>query len=274
MRILMAVSCAEDAQQVITFWSNLSHHTIVTTTLLVVFKPDTQPNQIEIIEDLYQRLNSINESKVEIKVVTGKWVDEIACEANSGDYNLLVLSYRSTKSLLKGFLKHGGIDQIIKKTTCSVILLKDKQHKIKRILLCDSGGGNSKLLSEITAKIAVMLTGGESVTVLHVMSQISAAPGVPGWQLRAEAEAMIDANTMEGGILAQDLARLREFGLEPTPKVRHGLVVDEILKESSTGDYDLIIIGEHPHRGSGHFLLEDLAHEIITKVDRPVVIVR
>jgi len=274
MRILMAVSSADDAEQVVKFWLNLSHQSIVTTTMLVVYKTDSKPDHREIIADLTKRLNSVNGSKVEIKVVTGKWVDEIARETNSGDYNLLVLSYRSIKSLLRGFLKHGGIDQVLKKTTCSVILLKEKQHAIKRILLCDSGGGNSKLLSETTAKIAVMLTGEESVTVLHVMSQISAAPGVPGWQLRAEADAMINADTLEGGILAQDLARLREFGLKPTPKVRHGLVVDEILKESYSGDYDLIIIGEHPHRGSGHFLLEDLAHEIITKVDRPVVIVR
>ena len=54
----------------------------------------------------------------------------------------------------------------------------------------------------------------------------------------------------------------------------HGLVVDEILAEARDGDYDLVVIGTHRGEGWRRILLDDLAHQIIAQVDRPVLIVR
>jgi len=59
-----------------------------------------------------------------------------------------------------------------------------------------------------------------------------------------------------------------------TPKVRHGFVVDEILDEGRTGNYDLVVIGAHQQEHWAGFLLDDLAEQIITKIDRPVLLVR
>jgi nucleotide-binding universal stress UspA family protein len=56
--------------------------------------------------------------------------------------------------------------------------------------------------------------------------------------------------------------------------VRHGLVVEEILAEAQCGDYDLVVIGAHRGEGWRRILLDDLAHEIINYVDRPILVVR
>ena len=64
------------------------------------------------------------------------------------------------------------------------------------------------------------------------------------------------------------------LGVQVTPKVRHGLVLDEILKEASIGDYDLVIIGAHQPQGLPAFLLDDLAQKIVTNIDRPVLIIK
>ena len=45
-------------------------------------------------------------------------------------------------------------------------------------------------MRRFTTRLAEWLGGEEEVTVLHVMSQLSAGPGVRGQQLRAEAEAV------------------------------------------------------------------------------------
>jgi nucleotide-binding universal stress UspA family protein len=119
-----------------------------------------------------------------------------------------------------------------------------------------------------------MLDGEEEITVLHVMSQIIAAPGVPDHQLYADVQELIAEDAPEGRLLAQDLRQLDRQGIHPIAKVRHGLVVDEILAEARAGDYDLVVIGAHRGEGWQRFLLDDLAHKILAQMDRPVLIVR
>jgi nucleotide-binding universal stress UspA family protein len=63
------------------------------------------------------------------------------------------------------------------------------------------------------------------------------------------------------------------MGIHSTPKVRHGFVVDEILAEAHNGDYDLVIIGAH-HKNKQGFLLDDLAHQIISRADQPILVVK
>jgi nucleotide-binding universal stress UspA family protein len=105
------------------------------------------------------------------------------------------------------------------------------------------------------------------------MSQIGAAPGVAGQDLRAEAQELMVAQTPEGEWLANDLQVLQQVEVAATPKVRHGLVVEEILAEASDGRYDLIVIGAHPHEGWQRFLLEDVSAQIVVKADRPILVI-
>ena len=118
-----------------------------------------------------------------------------------------------------------------------------------------------------------ILASAEDVTVLHVMSQISAAPGVSGQDLRAGTQELMNAQTPEGEWLAQGLEGLEQVEIEATPKVRHGLVVDEIIAEARDGRYDLIVIGAHPHEGWQSILLEDVAAQIVRKAKRPVLVI-
>jgi len=106
------------------------------------------------------------------------------------------------------------------------------------------------------------------------MSQIGAGPGVSGTQLRAAAETLMAEQTPEGKLLERDIHILEEVGVHPHPKVRHGLVVDEILAEAKEGDYSLVVIGASPGQGWRRILLDDLAHQIIVKMDRPILVVR
>jgi nucleotide-binding universal stress UspA family protein len=106
------------------------------------------------------------------------------------------------------------------------------------------------------------------------MSQITAGPGASGEQLQADAEELIQNHAPEGQLLERDIQILEQLNLHPRPKVRHGLVVDEILTEARDGDYDLVVIGAHRGEGWRRILLDDLAHQIIGQLDRPVLVVR
>jgi nucleotide-binding universal stress UspA family protein len=106
------------------------------------------------------------------------------------------------------------------------------------------------------------------------MSQMTAQPGIQGRQLRADAEELIAENSPEGKLLQQDIRSLSRSGIQPRPRVRHGLVVDEILAEARAGDYDLVIIGARHANGPQYILLDDLAQRIVSRLDRAVLVVR
>jgi nucleotide-binding universal stress UspA family protein len=103
---------------------------------------------------------------------------------------------------------------------------------------------------------------------------MGAGPGVEGHQLRADAEELIEAQAPEGELLERDIQMLEPLSVQLRPMVRHGLVVDEILAEAQAGDYDLVVIGAHRGEGWRRILLDDLAHQIIIHLDRPVLVVR
>ena len=106
------------------------------------------------------------------------------------------------------------------------------------------------------------------------MSQISAAPSIKGEDLYLTAAQLIAAGTHEGNILESDLDYLERSGVELQAKVRHGLVVDEIVTEARSEDYDLVVIGAHRDEGLPRFLLDDLAHELVLDVNRAILVVR
>jgi nucleotide-binding universal stress UspA family protein len=155
-----------------------------------------------------------------------------------------------------------------------VIIAKGKIGPINRILLCDSGAESASLLNRFTTQLNRLATDEIDLTVLHVMSQITAGPGVPGRQLRAEAEELIAEQAPEGELLAQDIHLLSRHQLYPQAKIRHGFVVEEIVEEARGGDYDLVVIGTNQEEGWRRFLLDDLAQQIIKEVDRPILVIR
>jgi nucleotide-binding universal stress UspA family protein len=212
--------------------------------------------------------------RVQTKVRIGHPAEEIIREAEEGDYDLVIVGERQNHRLVTRFLLGSTTVRVVEHAPCPVIISKGKIGPVRRILLCDSGIEVPSLPKRFVAQLAELIKGQEEVTVLHVMSQISAGPGIRGQQLRADAEELIENQAPEGELLKQDVQLLEGLKLHPHPKVRHGLVVDEIVAEARDGDYDLVVIGAHRGEGWRRILLDDLAHQVIVKLDRPVLIVR
>jgi len=156
---------------------------------------------------------------------------------------------------------------------------------LQRLLLCDSGANSAlatvetgpavpSLLSRFAALPSHLLAQETEIVILHVMSQIGAGPGVLGGQLHSDAEELIRERSPEGELLEVDVHALQRLGIQARAKVRHGLVVDEILAEARCGDYDLVVIGAYRGDGWQRILLDDQAHSIIVQMDRPILVLR
>jgi nucleotide-binding universal stress UspA family protein len=85
---------------------------------------------------------------------------------------------------------------------------------------------------------------------------------------------LVEEHSPEGEILERDIHLLDKPGIHPIPKIRHGLVVDEIIAEARNGDYDLVVVGAHSLGIPQNYLLDNIAHQIIKRINRPILIVR
>lgn len=210
---------------------------------------------------------------IETKVRTGKPVRQIVQEATEGEYGLVILGFREAPSTLKRIFGP-TVDQVVTRAPCPVLIAKEDKGDLNHVLICDSGAEGPSLMNRFIRQMRELVTAGLQVSVLHVMSQMSAGPGVPGWELRANAEELMKAHTPEGELLEQDTHVLETSNIHPRVVLRHGFVVDEIIAEARLGNYGLIAIGAHRREGWQSYLLDDLAHQIIVQADRPVLVLK
>jgi nucleotide-binding universal stress UspA family protein len=274
MRILIATDGSENAEEALNFSVQFVRRSDDKPTILTVVKREADRAQVNIILAWAEEILSKESRNCLTKVRTGHPAEEIICEAEEGAYDLVIVGEGKHRALLTRFHLGSTALRVAENSPASVIIVKGKARPVDRILLCDSGAGRTSLLSRFTLQLAEILEGQEEITVLHVMSQMSAGPGVNGQHLRADAQALIESYAPEGDLLKQDIQALSREGIHTTPKVRHGLVLDEILEESQTGDYDLVVIGAYQSEGWQRLLLEDQARKIMTQLDRPVLVVR
>jgi nucleotide-binding universal stress UspA family protein len=300
MRILMVTNDSSQAKVVLCLGAQIACRAGEPPTVLAVIEHESDL-PLAVANMILARARKLLEPEVpnvRTKVRIGRLAEEIICEAREGSYDLVIVGEKPRRNLLARRLPGLTMERVIKRAPCPVIIVKRQAGPIHRVLLCDSGAGSSwvrlpaghlarlmtgpaaglvtspALPGRFTARLADLLDDEGDITVLHVMSQMGAGPGVRGKHLRADAEELIGEHTPEGGLLEQDMQILERSGIHLHPKVRHGLVVDEILAEAREGDYDLVVIGAQRDEGWRRILLDDLAHKIMDQLDRPLLIVR
>ena len=276
MKILMATGGSPHSEAALGFGSCILHscRSEKAVTVLTVIKRETDYAQANLILTHARQFLATVSQTVQTKVRVGHPAEEIIREAEEGGYELLIVGEREQHKFMTRFLLGSTASRVVEHAPCPVIVAKGQIGTIHRLLLCDSDVDNPSLLNRFIGQLAALIRGDETITILHVMSQIGAGPGVAGAQLRAEADKLMAEHTPEGKLLERDVQILEELGVHPRPKVRHGLVVDEILAEAREGNYNLVVIGANPGQGWRRILLDDLAHQIIVKMDRPILVVR
>jgi len=242
------------------------------TILTVVRHEDERPHG----ESLLKRAERLWQPQLAgpaLKVRVGEAALQIIAESREGPYDVVVIGERVHHRILSRLLSPTS-ERVIAQAPCPVLIAKALTREFKQILVCDSGSDYQPLISRFTSMMPELLTPETDITVLHVMSQMGAAPGVRGWQLRADAESLMRAQTPEGQLLVHDMELLERSAAHSEAKVRHGRVVDEILAEAEGDVYDLVVIGTHRMEGWQRLLLDDIARQIIHHVHRPILVIQ
>jgi nucleotide-binding universal stress UspA family protein len=140
------------------------------------------------------------------------------------------------------------------------------------VLICASGAEHGHLAVWAGASLAC---GAEArATVLHVLDAMPAMyTGLE--QMEETLAEFLQSDTDKARELKWAAQVVRAECEISEVKLRRGIVADEILREGQVGDYDVIVLGS-PRQSGGlvRILMGDVAREVITRAQRPVLVVR
>jgi nucleotide-binding universal stress UspA family protein len=292
MRILLCTDGSAHGQEALCFGALLARASSEAATLLGVVEHATDQAQIEqALEEGKRWLVDAPTPRTKVRI--GHAAEEILDEATPEEYDLVVVGARGRRGITR-FLMGSTSERIARHADVPVLVVRGEHSQVRRILVCT--GGRTPGLDAVAFGGRVAQLAGAEVTVLHVMSQLVAAPMLPEAgvfqampqtpgppspdefqleDLEAPAEELMAHETREGLHLQQALDILAELGVQGQALVRHGLVVDEVSEEACQGDYDLVVVGAHATAGWMRLLLNDVGRQIIgCCLDRPVLVAR
>jgi nucleotide-binding universal stress UspA family protein len=274
MRILMAIGGLPHSEPTVRFGALIAARSGSAPTLLAVVKHarDRADAESELVRAGWLIPPEVGDAVRRVRV--GHPAEEIIREAEEGHYDLVLVGDKQHRGLMTRFLLGSTAQRVVEHAPCPVVIAKGRAVRLHRVLLCDSGAASPPLTVRFAEQLGAMIAPDDEVTVLHVMSQIAAGRGVDEGPLAADADDLIAQHQPEGDLFERDVRQLEHLHVRSRPKVRHGAVVDEILAEAGEGDYDLVVIGAFRGEGWRRVLLDDLAHEIIVRMDRSILVVR
>ncbi len=154
----------------------------------------------------------------------------------------------------------------------SVLIMCDPPEKLRRLLICTGGHPGSIPVEDWGIRLA-RGTGAEA-TILHVVSDApSMYIGLPA--LEEGLEEILSRETPLAQHLKEAVRKADSAGVGVKLSLRHGIVVEEILRACEKEHYDLIVIGSHePGRILDHLAMGRIGPQLLSSVKTSVLIIR
>jgi nucleotide-binding universal stress UspA family protein len=269
MKILLFVADEPVPAAAVSMAGYLTRLTESSLTLLYV--PPPEVNQVAENQVVDQIKHAIPDIDVDVRLYHGRATGRLIEEAKEETYDLVVMAMRQI-SYLRRRLIGSRSRAILREGHNSVLIAKQRDTKLKRILICTSGAAVAEPVVEAGGRLAGAV--GAQVTLLHVAPVFPHMyRGLP--EIDESISELLDTETPVARHLRRGAEILAQVGVDSELELRRGVVPDEILQEASEGNYDLIVIGASaPRGGFQYWLLGDVAWEIVQGSDCHVLVVR
>ncbi len=208
---------------------------------------------------------------IHIRVKVGDAEEIAMAEMGQTTYDLVAVGALGGRRSRRALLESVGM-RIVERASSSVLLIKGNRPNLSRILVCFSGTEHGHL--SVWTGAALACGAGAQATLLHVVDALPAMyTGLE--QMEETLAELLRSDT--------DMARELKWAAQvlnaecnfAEVKLRRGIVADEILREGQIGDYDLIVLGSSTYPGGFvRVLMGDLNREVVSRAQRPVLVVR
>lgn len=276
MKILLCTDGSPAAEQAALLIRRLDLASDVELTLLGVVDDHLDTKALEASFDRMNALLDGVQLIVKRRIRQGNSYEQILEEALERAYDLVVVGGGGQHHGLLHFKVGSTTSKLARKLHTHFLVVRNVPDQVQKVLVCTG----AEALAVDTMRVGGKMLSGLSAdfSVLHVMSQISLKPGSIPEELIATAETAIQKKTREGLHLSRAIKQLTQAGISGTitPRLRHGLVVDEVLAEVRQGDYDLMVVGAHYQPGQNRWLgilLDDITDQLLNQAPCSVLII-
>jgi nucleotide-binding universal stress UspA family protein len=160
----------------------------------------------------------------------------------------------------------------IKQSPVSLLLTQNTKPKLEKILICSACKEEDYSLINQAAGLARNLNA--TVTLMHVFpgSVPSMYTGLE--QIEETIEEILQTDTPFAQFLRKGVEILGANKLDSEVKIRRGIPIEEIVRETQMFNYDLVVIGSSAvNQGLKEMLMGNMTRKIIDRVDLPVLII-
>lgn len=271
MHMLICSIGSKQRKSTLRFAQEVAQSLAAKVTLLGVIYGKGRSEELErSLSDAAEELQELG-LEIAIRVERGNPEDIVIDEMRTETYDLVALGALGKKRSHHRFLSSVAM-RIIEHAESSVLVVKGDRPSLSRVLICASGAEVGHL--PVWAGAALACGAHAKATVLHV---VDALPSMyTGLEQMEETLAELLQSDSERSRELKWAAQVVKAECEISElKLRRGIVADEILREGKNGDYDLIVLGSSRSAGGiVRALMGDLTREMVTRAERPVLVVR
>lgn len=270
MKVLICVNDLLVDEPGLVFGGNLARNLQAEITLLHVISKKKEQGDRDKGEDLLQNANRIlGGFPVNTKVRRGNVVKRIIKEAERGNFDMVVIT---VSRIGEGRHPTSSIHRsMFKNLPCCLLIVKNPNKRINRILICTGGLELAESLIKVGANVASASEA--NATLFHVTANIPTMyTGLKS--IEETLSELLQTDTPLARHLRRGAEILAEESIQAELKLRHGSAVYEIVREIDRENYDLVVVG-----ASGadsrikEWLYGNITQEIVDSVGIPVMVV-
>lgn len=278
MKILFCNDGSSQAENAVRFGAPIAAAFQAEPTILgIVEKPEEAD---PLLQSLQKARDILSDHQLEAELITkaGSPVPEIVKRTRESNYDLVVIGAvrKTTRDSfwmsVDTMWMSASAYKIIESIEPPVLVVIGEPPALRRILVCTSGTAYAEGAVTFTGDIAGRINA--VVDLLHVMPE---PPAMYAGLIRMEedAERVLASNSRLGRTLRRQKELLEQAGVFGEFRLRHGSVVQEVLKELQRFGYDLVVLGSASAKDMlRQYVMGDITREIVNRAELPVLVLR
>ncbi len=205
-----------------------------------------------------------------LEIQNGQAETLIARKASQGEFITVLGSLG--RAPIRHMLQGRSIHQLIEQISGPIVYVPQACIPTRSVLICVGGLGYELTAENLGMRLAGLVQA--RVTLLHVIPPMELNyPSAR--EIQKGAKNLVESDTLPGRALRAGLELAQEQGLQTSLKIREGSIVEEILNEAGSNDYDLICMGS-PFSGKSlrQMYAPNVAAEVAEQVGCPTLVAR
>jgi nucleotide-binding universal stress UspA family protein len=271
MKILVCSDGSERSRRALASAAVIAAATKAETTILGI--TEIEQGEGGLLETLREQATAFQEKEPKLQIVTksGDIVAEIIRETRESIYDLVMIG-AERRGREEFFLPWTKAYSIAEAISPPVLVVPRSRPNLKRILICSGGGPYIDNAVRFTSKMAKDLSA--DVTLLNVIPEPPAMHATL-FRRQDDVEALLNSDSALARNLRTEKGIVEQAGVPVIVRIRHGIVIDQILAELERIDYDLVVAGSWPVRDPWrNYIIVNVTRDIVNRTNRPVLVIR